>query len=131
MRVNAVSVNVEAQGRERPWFEELAAVFAAVRGAAGKACSAAWRFAWYGSPARMAWAERQAAGFGSEADRTLALLLLSAALAALSLAAAATAAVFGGLWLLAWAAERLAGRLAAGKDAGGAVRGSPKAGEAA
>lgn len=131
MRVNAASVNVEAQDREWSWFEELAAVFAAARVAAGKACTAAWKFAWDGSPARMAWAERQAAGFGNEADRTFALLLLTVALTTLSLAAAATAAVFGGLWLLAWAAERLAGRLAAGRDAGEAVRGFPKAGEAA
>lgn len=115
----------------RSWFGETALVFGAVKDAAGRACSALWRFAYHGSPSRFEWGERQAAGFGNEADRTFASLLLSATLTALALAASAAAAVFGGLWLLAWAAERLAGRLAAGKDAGGAVGGPPKGREAA
>jgi|GEM_PF-5067861 len=100
----------------RPWFAEAALVLAAVRGAAGRACSVLWRFAWHGSPARFEWAEKQAAGFGNEADRMFASVLLGAVLVAVSLATAALAAAFGTVYLVAWAAEASCRAAAAGKN---------------
>jgi len=105
----------------RPWFAEAALVLAAVRGAAGRACSVLWRFAWHGSPARFEWAEKQAAGFGNEADRVFASVLLGAVLVAVSLATAALAAAFGTVYVVAWAAEASC-RAAAGREEPGAAR---------
>lgn len=105
----------------RPWFAEMAEVMAAVRGAAGRACSALWWFAWRGSPARFEWADRQARQFRSGADRALADLLLGAVLVAVSLAGMALAAAFGTVYLTAWAAEASC-RAAAGREKPGAAR---------
>lgn len=98
--------------------EVLAAVFSAVRRAAGKACLAAWGFAWHRGPAREAWARRQVAGFANDADRLFAGVLLSAALAAVGLASIALAAASGVVYLAAWAAEALARKWATKRGTG-------------